>query len=375
MTGSPEHSTAATPDRRPDEGTEVATPASGRSVPVLRLHGRRDLRLAQEPIPIVAPGQVLLRVTAVGLCGSDRHWFEDASIGDAHLAGPLVLGHELAGVIASGPRTGERAAIDPAIPCEACRPCRAGRANLCLALKFAGHAGTDGGLRQWMAWPEQQVHALPDGCSDAEGALLEPLGVAIHALDLAQVSVGDTVAVVGCGPIGLLLVQLARLAGARWVGATDPLGHRLEAAAGFGAATFPADGARDPATEMLAAAGNGGVDVTFEAAGSAEAVQTAIRIAGPGTRVVVVGIPSDDRLTFRASTARRKELTILLARRMLQTYPRAIDLVERHSVDLSRLVTHRFPLQDATQAFATLERRDGIKVLVEPAGQSLEPGA
>jgi L-iditol 2-dehydrogenase len=318
---------------------------------------------------------VLLRVTAVGLCGSDRHWFEDASIGDADLAAPLVLGHELAGVIASGPRTGERVAIDPAIPCEACQPCRAGRANLCLALDFAGHADTDGGLRQWMAWPERQVHALPDSCSDAEGALLEPLGVAIHALDLGQVRVGDAVAVVGCGPIGILLVQLARLAGARWVGATDPLGHRLDAAARFGAATFPADDAPGSAAEMLAAAGAGGADVTFEAAGSAEAVETAIRVAGPGTRVVIVGIPNDDRVTFRASTARRKELTILLSRRMRQTYPRAIDLVERHAVDLSGLVTHRFPLQDAEQAFEALERRVGIKVLVEPARQSTESGA
>ncbi|HEV8698363.1 MAG TPA: hypothetical protein VGQ89_11765, partial [Candidatus Limnocylindrales bacterium] len=110
-------------------------------------------------------------------------------------------------------------------------------------------------------------------------------------------------------------------------------------------------------------------------AGSAEAVETAIRVAGPGTRVVIVGIPNDDRVTFRASTARRKELTILLSRRMRQTYPRAIDLVERHAVDLSGLVTHRFPLQDAEQAFEALERRVGIKVLVEPARQSTESGA
>lgn len=326
-------------------------------------------------MPTLAPGQVLLQVTAVGLCGSDRHWFEDAGIGDAHLSAPLVLGHELAGVIASGPRTGERVAIDPAIPCGSCRHCRAARANLCLALEFAGHAGTDGGLRRWMAWPEQRVHALPDSCSDAEGALLEPLGVAIHAVDLAQVRVGDAVAVVGCGPIGLLLIQLARLAGARWVGATDPLGHRLEAAARFGAATFPVDGERGSATELIAAAGNGGVDVTFEAAGSAEAVQTAIRIAGPGTRVVVVGIPSDDRVTFRASTARRKELTILFTRRMLQTYPRAIDLVRRQAVDVAGLVTHRFPLQDGERAFEALQGRVGTKVLVEPSSQSSEPGA
>jgi L-iditol 2-dehydrogenase len=317
----------------------------------------------------------LVRVTAVGLCGSDLHWFEDAGIGDAHLAAPLVLGHEIAGVIASGPRFGQRVAIDPAIPCETCRLCLAGRANLCPALTFAGHAGTDGGLRQWMAWPERQVYALPDGCSDAEGALLEPLGVALHALDLGGVRLGDAVAVVGCGPIGLLLVQLARLAGARWVGATDPLGHRLDAAARLGAATFPVDGARGSAAEMLAAAGNEGVDVTFEAAGSTEAVETAIRVAGPGGRVVIVGIPSDDRVTFQASTARRKELTIRLARRMRQTYPRAIDLVERHAVDLSGLITHRYPLQGAERAFDALERRVGIKVVVEPASQSPEPGA
>jgi L-iditol 2-dehydrogenase len=333
----------------------------------LRLHGVRDLRLHWSQPPSPGPGDVLVRVSAVGLCGSDRHWWEEGQIGDSRLSRPLVLGHEIAGVIASGPRTGERVAVDPAVPCEACEPCRAGQSNVCLAVLFAGHGTTDGGLRDWLSWPARCLHPLPDGLSDAAGAMLEPLGIALHALDLAPVRPGDRVAIVGCGPIGLLLAQLARLAGASWIAAIDPLDHRLAAARAFGAAAFDAEVVGGPAAAVLAATNGRGMDVTFEAAGAGAAIETAIEVAHPGSNVVVVGIPSDDRIVVRASVARRKELTIVLARRMRDTHARAVDLVARGAIDVESLVTHRFPLDQGERAFEVLERREGIKVLVEPA--------
>ena len=151
-----------------------------------RLHAVGDLRVAQEPVPAAEPGTVLVRVTAVGICGSDLHWWDEGAIGDATLAHPLVLGHEGAGVIAEGPRRGERVAIDPAITCGNCRACRDGYANLCYRIQFAGHGETDGMMRELMAWPTELLRPLPDTVTDADGALLEPLGVAVHSVDLGH---------------------------------------------------------------------------------------------------------------------------------------------------------------------------------------------
>ncbi len=171
-----------------------------------RLHAAGDLRVGEEPAPEAGAGMSLVRVTAVGICGSDLHWWDEGAIGDATLAHPLVLGHEGAGVIAEGPRRGERVAIDPAIACGTCRACRDGYANLCYRIRFAGHGDTDGMMREFMTWPAELLHPLPDGVSDADGALLEPLGVAIHSVDLGHLPFGGTASVVGCGPIGLLLI-------------------------------------------------------------------------------------------------------------------------------------------------------------------------
>jgi L-iditol 2-dehydrogenase len=319
---------------------------------VARLHGPGDVRLTDEEIPEPAAGEWLVEVTSVGLCGSDLHWFSEGAIGDATLSRPLVLGHEMAGVVRGGPSDGTRVAIDPAVPCEACESCRSGRPNLCPNVVFAGHGGCDGGLRQFLAWPAHRLHPLPGHLSDDEGALLEPLGVALHAVDLAHLKLASTVAVVGCGPIGLMLIQLARLGGATRVLAADPLPHRLEAALKAGAE--PAEGV-DRA------------DVVFEVAGSDAAVDTALRLARPGTRVVLVGIPDGDRTAFPASVARRKGLTLALSRRMGEVYPRAIDLAARRLVDLPPLVSSAFGLGEIGAAMATAAAREGLKVVVHPA--------
>jgi L-iditol 2-dehydrogenase len=306
-------------------------------------------------------------VTAVGVCGSDLHWYADGGIGDANLDRPLVLGHEFAGVIRGGPRDGRRVAVDPAVPCEACDVCRAGHQNLCPSVDFAGHGHTDGALREFLAWPTELLHPLPTAVSDIDGALLEPLGVALHAVGLGHLRPGTTVGVFGCGPIGLLLVRLARLAGAGLVLAADPLAHRRDAAVAYGADLVwdPTEGVDDLQSVVADVAGLG-LDVAFEVAGVDEAIDAALIAARPGARVVLVGIPSGDRSSFAASVARRKGLTLLLSRRMNAIYPRAIRLVERGSVDLGPLVTARFPLTEAGAAFADATARTGLKVVIEP---------
>jgi L-iditol 2-dehydrogenase len=229
--------------------------------------------------------------------------------------------------------------------------CQAGHPNLCRALRFAGHGAEDGGLRDEVAWPARCLVPLPDTLSAAAGALLEPLGVAIHAVDLGHVRAGASVGIFGCGPIGLLVLQVAHAAGAADIWVTEPLPHRLAAARGFGGLEWT------PGRE---------VDVTFECAGVDAALDDAIAAARPGGRVVLVGIPDDDRTSFTASIARRKGLSLVFSRRMKHTYPRAIRLVETGRVDVESLVTHRFPLEQAPAAFALAQRREGLKVIVEP---------
>ena len=327
----------------------------------VRLHGAGDLQIHEEPVALAGERDKLVRIKAVGVCGSDLHWFSEGGIGDSKLEHPLILGHEFAGVT----QEGQRVAIDPAIPCGHCEFCDHGHPNLCENLLFAGDGKTDGALREWVAWSEKSLFPIPDTISDADGAMLEPLGIAIHSVDLGKLKPGMSVGVFGCGPIGLLIIQMAKLSGAAQIIATDKLAHRVEAAKRYGAsqAYFVSD--TRELGEMRAAVQERGVDVAFDAAGVQEAVDDAFAAVRPGGKIILAGIPEDDRTYFSASTARRKGLTIKLVRRMKHTYARAIELVSKGLVDVRSLVTHHFPLAEAGEAFRVAERREGLKVIIE----------
>jgi len=327
----------------------------------VRLHASGDLRIHEEPIPVTGEGERLVRIRSVGVCGSDLHWFSEGEIGDAKLERPLVLGHEFAGETEDG----QRMAIDPAIPCGRCEFCERGHPNLCENMIFAGHGKHDGALREWMAWNEKSLFPIPDSISDAEGAMLEPLGIAIHSVDLGKIKAGMTVGVFGCGPIGLLIIQMAKLSGAANIIATDKLIHRVEAAKRFGASHAFLAADRRELEEIRAATKGRGVDVAFEAAGEQDAVDASVAAVASGGKVILAGIPNDDKTSFSASTARRKGLTIKLVRRMKHTYPRAIELVSKGLVDVRSLITHRFPLEQASEAFQVAERREGLKIIIE----------
>ena len=327
----------------------------------LRLHGLHDLRIHDEPMPVPGQGQKLLTVSSVGICGSDLHWFAEQGIGDARLTHPLVLGHEFSAVTESG----ERVAVEPAIPCGTCEYCLHGHPNLCPTVIFSGHGSTDGALREYMAWDETCLFPLPDNLSNDDGAMLEPLGVAMHSVDLAHLRAGMTVGVFGCGTIGLLIIQLARLSGAANIIATDVLPQRVAAAKAFGAQHAILVSDRSGVEMVRSASAGRGVDVAFDATGEQPAVDACMATAIPGGKVILVGIPSEDNTSFLASVARRKGLTIKLVRRMKHTYPRAIALVSQGLVDVRSLVTHRFQLEQAAAGFETAERREGIKVMIE----------
>ena len=324
----------------------------------VRLHPGGRLLMHDEREPVAGPGDALLRVAAVGLCGSDRHWLLDGGIGDVRLDEPLVLGHEFSGFALTGLHVGRLVAADPTINCMRCAPCRSGRENLCREQRFAGYSGTDGALREMVAWPERLLHPLAEVVTPAEGTLAEPLAVAIHALELAGAISGRRVGVVGCGPIGLLVVSLAVAAGATVVVAAEPEPHRLAAALARGAQPVSA-----------ADLERGELEVVFEVAGEDAAVDTALSLAAPGAAILLVGIPTQDRTSFVASVARRKGLALQAVRRSTpQSFGRAVRLVEESRLDLPALVSHRLPLAQAEQAFSLLAARDGLKIVLELGG-------
>lgn len=321
-----------------------------------RLHAASDLKVGEEADPTPADGFTLVKVGAVGLCGSDLHWFLDGGIGDARIDQPTIPGHEIGGVALDGPLAGRTVAVDPAIPCLDCERCHEGWTNLCPSVKFAGHGDTDGGMAEIMSWPTHRLVPLPEGMDAVDASVLEPLGVAIHAWDLGQVRLGDRVAIVGAGPIGLLLVQLARHSLVTHVAAVEPLAHRRDAALALGADTVHTPDDLPPSD----------FDVVFEVCGNPGPVREAMTLARGGGRVVLVGIPDEDETTFPASLARRKGLTIAAVRRMPEVYERSIALVERGLVDVKAVVSHRFELASAGDAFEFAATRKGLKVVITP---------
>ena len=323
-----------------------------------RLYAPRDLRIEEIPIPQPGPGQVLMRVRAVGICRSDIQYYASGRIGEEIMDEAQALGHEFAGQVVglgsnvTGLSVGDRVAADPAISCGACEQCELGNPNLCLNMRFTGGPGQEGALREYMSYPANHLYKLPTDMSDAEGALLEPLGIAIHAHDLGHMHVSSTAVVVGCGPIGLSVIEVLRAGGAQEVYACDLLADRLAEAEKRGALPLSLDG---PLADLMRSTEGRGVDAGFEAAGSLEAPQVTAEMVRNGGRLVLIGIPPGTKLALQADCARRKGLSIYLVRRMKHTYPRAIALVHRGLVQVEWMVTHRFPLRCAPQAFDLVE--------------------
>ncbi len=352
---------------------------TGQLIPAARLHGPGDLRIDSVPHPgEPAPGEALVRVEVVGICGSDLHAFRHGGTGGEDPQGPIVMGHEFAGVVECvGDRAsdgegrplagGARVAVDPAQPCGKCEWCLRGDPNLCPTIKFCGLWPTDGALRPYIRVPADTCFPVPEGMSAATATMLEPLGVAIHAMDLAKLRVGESLAVIGTGSIGLCTLQLTAMGHAGPVFAADQLPWRADYAAKCGASAAFCSRDTDIVREVLDATSQRGVDVVIEATTGGGAVQQGAEMLAPGGRLIVVGIDEEDQLTLRHSTARRKGLTIRMVRRMKHAYPRAIRLAAHGGLDLTGLITHWFPLEQCPEAFAlNADYRDGvIKAMIE----------
>lgn len=331
------------------------------------LRGPGDLRLETVPPPSPEPGRVLVAVQVVGICGSDLHYYREGRIGESQVVRePFVLGHEIAArtldeVPGRGIEAGRLVAVEPNLPCGRCRPCRRGLPNLCTDTRFLGVPPEPGGLAELLAVAPEQLHPVPEDTGTEAAAMLEPLAVCMHAARLARPQWYESAAVLGCGPIGLLLLQLLKLAGCHPLFAVDPVPSRSEASVLFGA-DLPAP----DIDTVLDATGGHGVDLVLEATNSPRALEQACRLAARGGRVVVVGIPDGGRYELEAGPPRARELEIRFSRRSRVELDEALALARSGRVNLDGLVTHRVGLDYVPDMFARLAGDpDGVlKVLV-----------
>lgn len=337
------------------------------------IHGKRDIRIGPVEPPAGGNLTAVLDVQSVGICGSDLHYYKDGGIGSAVIKQPFVPGHEFSARLQNdieqlGLARGQLVAVDPAKPCHRCEWCARGHHNLCPHVVFLGAPPYQGALTTEIAVPFESIIALPDSMTSDQGAMLEPLGVCIHAIDLASPALLETVAVIGCGPIGLGILQLLKLAGVGDIIAVDPQAHRAQFARELGARFIGSD-----VSAVLDHTDGLGCHLVIEATNSPNGLADAVTAARIGSRVVLVGIPDGDAYSpLSAAQARRRGLTVRFSRRMGNVYPRAIQLVEENRVDVDVLVTHRFGLSDTARAFAMQadEADDLIKSIVYPAGNS-----
>ena len=334
---------------------------------VIRLHKPFDLRMHDEPVPQPKAGEVLVRIKSVGICASDVHYYREGRIATSVVEQPLILGHEPSGVIeelgqgVTGLRAGARVAVEPAKPCWECDLCRAGYTNVCKDVEFFGAPPVDGALREFVAWPARLVVPIPDGVTFDEAAMVEPMAIGVHTVNLANMKGGESVAVLGAGAIGLSVLQAARLKKPSIIVVSEPVAERRQAALKLGADAVVDTCCADSAEQMLAANEDGEFDVVFECAGEPEAVWQAPELTRPLGTVVIVGIPVVDEYAFPGGVCRRKELTIQIVRRSRNTAEEAIRLIEQKLVDVASYVTHIFPVEKTKEALELAAgKADGV---------------
>jgi L-iditol 2-dehydrogenase len=338
---------------------------------VAELVGLRDFRLSEHPDAEPKPGEIRVRVTSVGICGSDIHYYAEGGIGDTSSVYPMVLGHEPAGMVdkpgsgVTGWTKGDCAILEPALYCYHCEFCLTGRHNLCANLRFLSSPEDPGFFRDFVYLPAHNLLPVPPGLGLREGTLAEPLAVVLHSLRFAALRPGETAAVFGAGPIGLLTVAMLKLAGARRIWSVEPLAHRRELAAAAGAHSVIDPSAADPARQILADSGQRGADVVIDCAAKAETINQCMRAAANGARMVITGIPSSIRVDLELHVMRRKELALYNVRRSNHETADAVRLLAQYPAIFGPLVTHTRPLEQVQAAFDLVESySDGVGKLV-----------
>ena len=334
----------------------------------VELYAPENIRFIESPRPIPGPDELLVAVVCVGICGSDLHAYHGRH---PFIQLPIVPGHEFAGTVAKvgtnvrGFAPGQRVTVEPSLVCGLCYNCTHGRYNVCEQLRVIG-CQTPGAMGDYLTVPASKALHLPDDVTWDQAALAEPLAVAVHAVRVAQLRAGANLLILGAGTIGLMTLQAAKAMGAGRVMTTDLLQDRLDLALELGA-----DEAVNPRTTDLAATleetfGPQRADVIIECVGVASTIRDAIRLARKGTRIVLAGVFEQEVLVNLGLVQDRELELVGTLMYVSDNFPTALELIQSGRVQTEPLITHRFPLAQATQAFATADsRRDALKVLIE----------
>jgi L-iditol 2-dehydrogenase len=343
----------------------------------MQLTGIRRMELREVPVPEIRKDtDVLIRMQAVGVCGSDVHYYVTGRIGSQVVQYPFPVGHEGAGVVektgeaVTSLKPGDRIAIEPAMPCGSCDQCLQGRPHTCRELRFLGCPGqAEGCLSEYIVMPQNSCLPVPDSMSCEQATISEPLAIGLYAAKLAGDLRGKSVAILGAGPIGLSTLAAVKLAGAGKVYMTDKIDRRLEIAMQSGAdetynilqnGVIAGISRREP--QML--------DMVFECCGQQDALDQAIELLKPGGQLLITGIPAVDRISFSIDRMRRKEICIRNVRRQNGCDKKAIEVIANGAVNVDHWITHRFGFEDAKKAFDLVAGyEDGVmKAMIEFAG-------
>ena len=340
----------------------------------MQLVGVRQMEMREvADAKIKLDSDVLIRVRAVGVCGSDMHYYTSGRIGCQVVEYPFAVGHEGAGEVVEVGKAvrrvsvGDRIAIEPAMPCWECDQCKAGRHHTCRYLKFLGCPGqSEGCLSEFIVMPETSCFKIVDSMSMADAVISEPFAIGVYAVKLSGVASGAKVGVLGSGPIGMSVLLAAKNYGAEKVYVTDQLDVRLQYAKKAGADWVGNVDCEDVVRDIYSHEG-GGLDVVFECCGEQSALDQAIKLLRPGGKLMIVGIPEFDRFSFAVDDMRRKEICVQNIRRQCDCVDEALELIGSRKVSVGFMATHRFKFEQAKEAFDLVaDYKDGVlKAIVE----------
>jgi len=340
---------------------------------VARMTGIKEMHIEQEDVPSIKDNEVLVKTEYVGICGSDMHYYEFGRIGRYVVDKPLILGHECAGTVVERGRDvtslkiGDRVALEPGRTCGKCWYCKTGRYNLCPDVVFMATPPIDGAFAEYIAYPEDMAFKLPDNVSTLEGALVEPLAVGIHAANQASVGLGQTVAILGAGCIGLMALKAVKAMGAGDVYMSDAIDARLKFATSQGAAKTFNPKEEDIVAEVMKLTDGEGPDIVIETAGAVPSTKQTIDLVRPGGTIVLVGIVPEGDVALNVAKLIDKEAQIKTVFRYRNIYPSAIKAIADGKIEVKSMVTHTFDFDNVKEAFdyAIANKNEVIKAVVK----------
>ena len=332
------------------------------------LTGIRQMEMRSVPDPVITrPDEVKIRMVALGICGSDIHYYTEGKIGSQEVRFPFTVGHEGAGIVeetgseVKKVKPGDRVAIEPSLPCGECDQCLAGRPHTCRRIRFLGCPGqAEGALSEYIVMPEANCLPLPGNLSTDHGSISEPLAIGIYSVKKSGGVKGLRIGILGFGPIGMSVMLAAKSDGAEKIYITDKINERLALAA-MENADYTGNPLRENIVRNIRDYESPGLDVVFECCGQQEALDQAVDLLKPGGRIIIAGIPEFENWSLNVENTRRRELMIQFIRRQVGCTETALEMMQTGQIDVSNMVTHRFPFSRTKEAFDLVASyRDGV---------------